>query len=151
MYYYSYWIERIVIAIGKLDSALYTLRGLLVTPPPPLQLNREDSWYCPHCKQGQQDATKKITLWTVPDVLVLHLKRFRHVSQCACVFTYICYVTYYMKFVTLFERIFLCTVKKSNTDRVTEFKLQHACMNVHYKQSPKVSKFQGSSTSCTQC
>ena len=46
-----------------------------------LQLNREDSWFCPHCKHQQQDATKKITLWTLPDVLVVHLKRFRHVSS----------------------------------------------------------------------
>lgn len=44
------------------------------------QLNREDSWYCPHCKHQQQNATKKITLWTLPDVLVLHLKRFRQVT-----------------------------------------------------------------------
>lgn len=46
-----------------------------------LQLNREDSWFCPHCRQQQQDATKKITLWSLPDVMVIHLKRFRQVCH----------------------------------------------------------------------
>lgn len=33
--------------------------------------------YCPHCKQHQQ-ATKKLDLWSVPPVLVVHLKRFSY-------------------------------------------------------------------------
>jgi ubiquitin carboxyl-terminal hydrolase 4/11/15 len=39
------------------------------------QLGEEDPWYCPQCKKHQQ-ATKKFDLWSVPDVLVVHLKRF---------------------------------------------------------------------------
>ncbi|KAH8108335.1 UCH-domain-containing protein [Phellopilus nigrolimitatus] len=39
------------------------------------QLGEDDLWYCPQCKKHQQ-ATKKIDLWSVPDVLVVHLKRF---------------------------------------------------------------------------
>ncbi|KAH7105795.1 cysteine proteinase [Auriculariales sp. MPI-PUGE-AT-0066] len=38
-------------------------------------LSEEDPWYCPRCKKHQQ-ATKKFELWKVPDVLVIHLKRF---------------------------------------------------------------------------
>ncbi|THH05050.1 hypothetical protein EW145_g5076 [Phellinidium pouzarii] len=39
------------------------------------QLGEDDSWYCPQCKKHQQ-ATKKVDLWMVPDILVVHLKRF---------------------------------------------------------------------------
>ncbi|KAI9511390.1 hypothetical protein F5148DRAFT_1171203 [Russula earlei] len=39
------------------------------------QLGEDDPWYCPQCKKHQQ-ATKKFDLWNVPDVLVVHLKRF---------------------------------------------------------------------------
>jgi len=31
--------------------------------------------YCPRCKE-HQTATKEISLWTLPEVLVVHLKRF---------------------------------------------------------------------------
>ncbi|KAG8705921.1 CSN-associated deubiquitinating enzyme Ubp12 [Ceratobasidium sp. 394] len=39
------------------------------------QLGEDDLWYCPRCKKHQQ-ATKKFELWSVPDILVVHLKRF---------------------------------------------------------------------------
>ncbi|KAF7309998.1 hypothetical protein MIND_00372600 [Mycena indigotica] len=39
------------------------------------QLGEDDLWYCPKCKKHQQ-ATKKFDLWKVPDILVVHLKRF---------------------------------------------------------------------------
>ena len=39
------------------------------------QLGEDDPWYCPQCKKHQQ-ATKNLQLWKVPDVLVVHLKRF---------------------------------------------------------------------------
>jgi ubiquitin carboxyl-terminal hydrolase 4/11/15 len=39
------------------------------------QLGEDDLWYCPRCKEHQQ-ATKKFELWSVPDILVVHLKRF---------------------------------------------------------------------------
>ncbi|KAF5383617.1 hypothetical protein D9615_003721 [Tricholomella constricta] len=39
------------------------------------KLGEDDLWYCPQCKKHQQ-ATKKFDLWKVPDVLVVHLKRF---------------------------------------------------------------------------
>lgn len=40
------------------------------------QLAPDDAWRCPHCKQLQQGHIK-LSLWTLPDVLILHLKRFR--------------------------------------------------------------------------
>ncbi|XP_059893816.1 ubiquitin carboxyl-terminal hydrolase 15-like isoform X4 [Gadus macrocephalus] len=41
------------------------------------KLGAEDPWYCPACKQHQQ-ATKKLDLWSLPPVLVVHLKRFSY-------------------------------------------------------------------------
>ncbi|TDL23595.1 UCH-domain-containing protein [Rickenella mellea] len=39
------------------------------------QLGEDDLWYCPSCKKHQQ-ASKKFDLWKLPDILVVHLKRF---------------------------------------------------------------------------
>ncbi|TKY61900.1 Ubiquitin carboxyl-terminal hydrolase 8 [Spatholobus suberectus] len=40
-------------------------------------LGPEDMWYCPACKKPQQ-ATKKLDLWRLPEILVVHLKRFSY-------------------------------------------------------------------------
>ncbi|KAI4303595.1 hypothetical protein MLD38_039204 [Melastoma candidum] len=40
-------------------------------------LGPDDMWYCPSCKKHRQ-ATKKLDLWKLPDILVVHLKRFSH-------------------------------------------------------------------------
>ncbi|XP_073317409.1 ubiquitin carboxyl-terminal hydrolase 5-like [Primulina huaijiensis] len=37
----------------------------------------EDMWYCPQCKERRQ-ASKKLDLWRLPKVLVIHLKRFSY-------------------------------------------------------------------------
>ncbi|GAA5944501.1 hypothetical protein JCM3775_005877 [Rhodotorula graminis] len=39
------------------------------------RLGEDDMWYCGACKEHKQ-ATKKVELWKVPDVLVFALKRF---------------------------------------------------------------------------
>lgn len=41
------------------------------------KLGAEDLWYCPACKKHQQ-ATKKFDLWSLPKVLIIHLKRFSY-------------------------------------------------------------------------
>ncbi|KAM9296796.1 ubiquitin carboxyl-terminal hydrolase 43 [Gastrophryne carolinensis] len=43
------------------------------------QLALDDAWRCPHCKVLQQ-GTVKLSLWTLPDILIVHLKRFRQVG-----------------------------------------------------------------------
>ncbi|KAJ6655051.1 hypothetical protein lerEdw1_006104 [Lerista edwardsae] len=43
------------------------------------QLAPDDAWRCPHCQVLQQ-GTVKLSLWTLPDILVIHLKRFRQVG-----------------------------------------------------------------------
>ncbi|XP_008799885.2 ubiquitin carboxyl-terminal hydrolase 8-like isoform X2 [Phoenix dactylifera] len=40
-------------------------------------LGPEDMWYCPCCRKHQQ-ASKKLDLWRLPEVLVIHLKRFSY-------------------------------------------------------------------------
>ncbi|XP_078369197.1 ubiquitin carboxyl-terminal hydrolase 4-like [Oculina patagonica] len=43
------------------------------------KLGVNDPWYCPSCKKHQQ-ATKKFDLWSLPKILVVHLKRFSYNS-----------------------------------------------------------------------
>ncbi|XP_023587656.1 ubiquitin carboxyl-terminal hydrolase 11 isoform X1 [Trichechus manatus latirostris] len=40
-------------------------------------LEKENPWYCPNCKQHQL-ATKKLDLWMLPEILIIHLKRFSY-------------------------------------------------------------------------
>ncbi|KAF7805767.1 ubiquitin carboxyl-terminal hydrolase 8 [Senna tora] len=40
-------------------------------------LGPEDMWFCPGCKMHQQ-ASKKLDLWRLPEILVIHLKRFQY-------------------------------------------------------------------------
>lgn len=40
------------------------------------QLDEMNAWYCPGCKK-HVCALKMIALWSVPDILILHLKRFQ--------------------------------------------------------------------------
>ncbi|XP_046816167.1 ubiquitin carboxyl-terminal hydrolase 31 isoform X1 [Vespa velutina] len=43
-------------------------------------LGAEDAWHCPYCNK-KQEVVKKLGLWTLPDILVIHLKRFRQQSK----------------------------------------------------------------------
>jgi ubiquitin carboxyl-terminal hydrolase 4/11/15 len=38
-------------------------------------LSEENAWYCSRCKELRR-ASKTLEIWTVPDILVVHLKRF---------------------------------------------------------------------------
>ena len=42
-------------------------------------LGAGDEWYCPRCKTHVQ-ATKKMQLWRLPEIIVLHLNRFKSAS-----------------------------------------------------------------------
>ncbi|CAF0916885.1 unnamed protein product, partial [Brachionus calyciflorus] len=37
----------------------------------------ESKWKCPNCKQ-YRDSTKKIDIWKLPPLLIIHLKRFKY-------------------------------------------------------------------------
>uniref|UniRef100_H2YLT4 ubiquitinyl hydrolase 1 n=1 Tax=Ciona savignyi TaxID=51511 RepID=H2YLT4_CIOSA len=41
----------------------------------PEVLSQDEAWYCPKCKKHMQ-AVKKMSLWDLPDVLIVQLKRF---------------------------------------------------------------------------
>jgi ubiquitin carboxyl-terminal hydrolase 4/11/15 len=38
-------------------------------------LSEDNTWYCGRCKE-QRRASKTLEIWTVPDILIIHLKRF---------------------------------------------------------------------------
>jgi hypothetical protein len=40
-------------------------------------LDGENQWYCEKCKE-HVDATRKIDIWIVPPILIIHLKRFKY-------------------------------------------------------------------------
>ncbi|XP_065580761.1 ubiquitin carboxyl-terminal hydrolase 43-like [Artemia franciscana] len=40
------------------------------------RLSADDAWYCPTCNR-KQEGVKTLGLWSLPDILVVHLKRFR--------------------------------------------------------------------------
>jgi len=44
------------------------------------KLGPEDPWYCVKCKEMKQ-ATKKFDLWSMPPILVIHLKRFSYKNR----------------------------------------------------------------------
>ena len=41
------------------------------------KLENDEKWFCPKCKQFQ-NSTKKMEIWKCPNILVVHLKRFRY-------------------------------------------------------------------------
>lgn len=43
-------------------------------------LGPEDAWHCPSCNL-KQEVIKQLGLWTLPDILVVHMKRFRQSSS----------------------------------------------------------------------
>mmetsp|Transcript_5478 Transcript_5478/g.10996 ORF Transcript_5478/g.10996 Transcript_5478/m.10996 type:complete len:418 (-) Transcript_5478:891-2144(-) len=43
-------------------------------------LSGDEKWYCPKCKT-HVEATKKIDLWMLPPILIIHLKRFKFCSS----------------------------------------------------------------------
>ncbi|XP_074870623.1 ubiquitin carboxyl-terminal hydrolase 43 isoform X2 [Carettochelys insculpta] len=45
------------------------------------QLAPDDAWRCPHCRVLQQGVVK-LSLWTLPNILIIHLKRFRQAGDC---------------------------------------------------------------------
>lgn len=62
-------------AAGEKKTRGITLQDCLDEFTKEEKLGEDDLWYCPRCKKHQQ-ATKRFDLWSVPDVLVVHLKRF---------------------------------------------------------------------------
>lgn len=62
------------------SSGLITLDDCLDEFTGDEQLDDQDSWYCPRCKKHQR-ALKKMDIWKLPEVMVIHLKRFSQVRR----------------------------------------------------------------------
>jgi ubiquitin carboxyl-terminal hydrolase 8 len=60
---------------AKKDHSVIQLEDCLERFMEGEQLDERNAWYCPRCRQ-HVCALKMIALWTTPDVLILHLKRF---------------------------------------------------------------------------
>lgn len=59
----------------KANKAAITIENLLDEFVKEEKLSEDNMWYCSSCKK-HQEAPKKFDLWKMPDVLVIHLKRF---------------------------------------------------------------------------
>jgi len=62
---------------AKDEVGLYECLDLYVQEE---QLSSTESWYCSVCKEHQEGAGKKLDLWRMPEILVVHLKRFAYDS-----------------------------------------------------------------------
>ncbi|KAL0796151.1 hypothetical protein Bca101_067528 [Brassica carinata] len=59
---------------AKKEVSLFSCLEAFIAEEP---LGPEDMWYCPACKEHRQ-AKKKLDLWKLPEILVVHLKRFTY-------------------------------------------------------------------------
>ncbi|CAF1407064.1 unnamed protein product [Rotaria sp. Silwood1] len=59
---------------GDQDVTLQQCLQLFIEPE---VLGPDDKWYCPNCKEHIQ-AEKKMSIWRLPPILIIHLKRFKY-------------------------------------------------------------------------
>lgn len=59
-----------------------TLQQCLQTFIEPEILGEDDKWYCPHCKEHMR-AEKKMSVWRLPPILIIQLKRFKYYHGCS--------------------------------------------------------------------
>jgi len=45
-----------------------------------IQLNSSEKWFCQKCRQHQDGTMKTIHISSLPDVLIVQLKRFKQVA-----------------------------------------------------------------------
>uniref|UniRef100_A0A8C3YA28 Ubiquitin carboxyl-terminal hydrolase n=1 Tax=Catharus ustulatus TaxID=91951 RepID=A0A8C3YA28_CATUS len=74
---YSVVLEQISMLQPQKKKAVVALRDCIELFTTMETLGEHDPWYCPNCKKHQQ-ATKKFDLWSLPRILVVHLKRFSY-------------------------------------------------------------------------
>jgi ubiquitin carboxyl-terminal hydrolase 4/11/15 len=72
--------ETYTAPLGPDPQGQFSLRQCLQEFAKEEQLGPSEAWYCPKCKKHQQ-AMKKMSIWKLPKVLVVHLKRFESRSN----------------------------------------------------------------------
>ncbi|XP_037069634.1 ubiquitin carboxyl-terminal hydrolase 31-like [Pollicipes pollicipes] len=72
--------HRTVREVARHSLSPVTLQECLQLYTKSERLGPEDSWRCPGCESSQQ-AEKRLSLWSIPDILVIHLKRFRQTNN----------------------------------------------------------------------
>ncbi|GAV63880.1 UCH domain-containing protein, partial [Cephalotus follicularis] len=70
--YDTYLLDKFFTRRPKESISLYKCLEAFLKEEP---LGPEDMWNCPSCKNPRQ-ASKKLNLWRLPEILVIHLKRF---------------------------------------------------------------------------
>ncbi|RAL53471.1 hypothetical protein DM860_007143 [Cuscuta australis] len=70
-------VHKTGVAAKKTKQEAFSLFSCLEAFLKEEPLGPDDMWYCPSCKEHRQ-ATKKLDLWRLPDILVFHLKRFSY-------------------------------------------------------------------------
>ena len=73
-------INKKISYFNDFDGQDFQLTNLLENFGMLEQLTEENKWYCPKCKQHQL-AKKKIEIYTCPEILIIHLKRFKNNSK----------------------------------------------------------------------
>jgi len=58
------------------DQKNYSIDSCLKLFAKPEILDKDNLWYCNQCKDHKQ-ATKKMDIYSVPKILIIHLKRFK--------------------------------------------------------------------------
>ncbi|KAL5474915.1 hypothetical protein EMCRGX_G026942 [Ephydatia muelleri] len=62
------------------DSGPIKLEHCIELFTQPETLSKDEAWYCPSCKV-HREATKQMSLWQVPSILIIHLKRFSYTNR----------------------------------------------------------------------
>ncbi|XP_014675993.1 PREDICTED: ubiquitin carboxyl-terminal hydrolase 19-like [Priapulus caudatus] len=61
--------------VDPADAKQITLEQCLSIFTEPEKLSPEEAWFCPRCK-AHREATKQMSLWRLPTILIVQLKRF---------------------------------------------------------------------------
>ncbi|XP_067631388.1 ubiquitin carboxyl-terminal hydrolase 31 [Eurosta solidaginis] len=69
-------MKKTTAATSSNDTSILTLEQCLEHYTKAETLSAEDAWRCPHCQQ-YLPVVKTLGLWSLPDILVVHFKRFR--------------------------------------------------------------------------
>ncbi len=71
------WIKDSSVDVDRIRSGPITLRDCFKRFAEREQLSEANTWYCSKCKEHRR-AFKKMELWSPPEILIVHLKRFQY-------------------------------------------------------------------------